>query len=54
MECCECVSTGSSLGDVFEPLGMNDGFEVKQSAFKDFVDYNEVEFFGLGLSLIHI
>jgi hypothetical protein len=41
------VRPGAALNMVFESLGVNDRFEVKQGPVKNFVDYNEVELRGL-------
>ena len=43
----ECVCPGAALGQILQPLGMNNGLEVEQSALENFIDYNKVEFFGL-------
>jgi hypothetical protein len=41
------VRPGAALDVVLEALGVNDRFQVKHGAVKNFVDYNEVKFRGL-------
>jgi hypothetical protein len=43
IEVFEHFRAAGSLGLEAETLGMNNGFEVKQSLFKHFIDYNEVK-----------
>ena len=42
------VGASTSLGGKLEPLGVNNGLQVENCAFKQLIDYNEVEFPGLG------
>jgi hypothetical protein len=43
----EGIGPRPALGNVLQPLGMNDRLEIEQGAFENLIDYNEIEFFGL-------
>ena len=43
----EGLGSGTSLGRIFQPLGMNNGLQVENCPFKQLINYNEVEFLRL-------